>query len=186
MRNTRIFIGILLALAFCLVACGTNQPPNNTGGPSNTPNITPTGSTPSSTTNNSSSTPTPGQVTLRLDKSHYGTSETIKVTIFNGLSKTIYTTDHQTSCTMLQLQIQINGNWLPYGRCYSMRPTHIIPLAPNSQTLQLIAPSSNTPKPAASASWQAATYRVVLLYNMGPNEGSAQGAVAQSEPFSIG
>ena len=184
MRNIRM-IGFLSALAFCLIACGTNQSPNNTGGPSNTPNATPNGTTPSPTTNKPSGTPTPGQVTLTLDKSHYATNETIKVTILNGLSKTIYTTDHQTSCTMLQLQIQVNGNWLPYGRCYSMRPTRIVQLSPGSQTLQLLPPSSNTPKPAASVSWPAGTYRVVFVYNMGPNEGSVRGAVAQSEPFNI-
>lgn len=56
---------------------------------------------------------TAGQVTIATDHSAYGNSDSITVTIVNHGSTPIYAYDTKASCSVLSLEIQQGGQWLP-------------------------------------------------------------------------
>ena len=75
---------------------------NNDDGTTATPGGTPV-----------SSVPPTDAITLTTDHASYTTSSTIIVTLINGRSTSIFTFDHQTSCTILTLQRQTTTGWQP-------------------------------------------------------------------------
>jgi hypothetical protein len=96
-------------------------------------------------------------VALVLDKTSYPPGATVVVTIKNGLSSRIMVTDHHSSCTYVDLQQQVAGQWQLVGECKLMTPTRLVELAAGSVTPQSIV----IPIGAGSAG----TYRVALTYN---------------------
>lgn len=161
----------LFALAACRVpaqtAAGTTGTPTGTA----TAGATPTGGT-----------PTPGAVTLVLNKSSYASSQPIEVTIKNGLKTSIWATDHQTNCMLVQLQHQENGGWRAVGTCRLEIATHPIPLNPGSSTLQVLAPGTGL---NAVGPWPAGTYRVAFAYQVGNEEGVGHQQVVYSATFAV-
>jgi hypothetical protein len=165
-RAVVLVIGLMLPAL--LVACGvtetggtpavTNPSPGTTVVVNGTPGTVRI--VPSTTPSPSQSSVTPatsGKVTLVLDKTSYAPSSAAIVTIENGLGSKIVVTDHHTSCTYVQLQQQVAGQWQPVGQCKLMTPTRLVVLAAGSVTPQRIV----IPTGAAAAG----TYRVALTYN---------------------
>jgi hypothetical protein len=56
---------------------------------------------------------TTGPVTIATDHSAYANSDSIKVTIANHRSTPIYAYDTKASCSILSLEVQQGGQWLP-------------------------------------------------------------------------
>jgi hypothetical protein len=134
-------------------------------------------------TSGESGQPTPSQVTLTLDNSHYARGETISVTIHNGLSTTIWATDHQTSCTVVTAEHLQDGQWQPVGDCRLKTPTILMPLpAASTTTQQLVIPQSSS----SGSSWPNGTYRVTLGYTGGDEGSGAPGGIVHSPEFTIG
>ena len=111
----------------------------------------------------SHTTPTPprsngnsnGHVTVTVDASHYGATDTIGIAINNASGGDISTPDHQTNCKEVTLLRSVNGAWEPQRQCRLLSPTRLVTLAPGS-TPQPLAPGS-TP-------WPAGIYRVAFAY----------------------
>jgi hypothetical protein len=110
--------------------------------------------------------PTPGQVTVAVDKTHYAPTDTIMVMIFNGLAASVSTTDHQTNCTVVTLERVVNGAWQAEGACRLLTPTRVVQILPGTTTQQL-----------GSTRWPTGTYRVAFRYFMEPDEEPGQGAI---------
>jgi hypothetical protein len=123
----------------------------------------------------------PGRVTVTVDKTHYAPTDTITVTIFNGLAASVSTTDHQTNCTMVTLERSVNGAWQTIAPCRLMTPTRVVPIPPGATTQRL-----------GSTAWPVGTYRVVFHYSTEPDAAPTQGAtpgqggVVYSANFTIG
>ncbi len=166
--------GTVTALSLGLVGCSVGPQPN-AGGPGAASGATPR---PSAT---AQPTSRPGQVTVAVDKTHYAPTDTITVTILNGLATTISTTDHQTNCTVVTLERLVNGAWQPVGACRLMTPTRVVPISPGTTVQQL-----------GSTAWPAGTYRVAFRYftepDGEPGQGASpgQGGVVYSATFTIG
>lgn len=130
-----------------------------------------------------SGTVTPGQVTLTVDQAHYGPCDRIAVRIANGLSTPISAADHQTGCSLIALEREINGAWLRVPPCLLQTPTRLLSIPPEVVVLQQIPPGRDS---LHGAGWAAGTYRATFTYLLGPAATSTQGATVTSAPFTIG
>ncbi len=163
--------GALAAVYLGLVGCGLTSA--HSGGGSGASDDSPAGATPRST-------PSPGQVTVAVDKAQYAPSDTITVTITNGLAMTIATTDHQTNCTIVTLERLDNGQWRPEGMCRLMTPTRVVPISPGAAT-----------QPLSVTAWPRGTYRAVFRYftraddTLTPGTVPSEGAEVYSAAFAI-
>jgi len=170
----------LFALAACAPAAGAGSA-GSAGTPVNSPVISPTGTATVAPT--VGSTPTSGGVTLVLSKTSYGTNETIKVTIKNGLKAAIFTPDHRSDCLLVQLQLQNSGTWQTVAPCRLEIVTKIISLAAGSSTPQALAPAGTSQ--SAGSSWPAGTYRIAFGYGVGSEEALTRQTVAYSATFVV-
>ena len=167
--SSRTFLLVLIGVSAFLAGCGRPA-----GSPS--ADATPSG------TPGAGDQLVSGQVTLALDKQTYQPGDTIVVTINNGLSQTISTTDHQTNCTLVTAEYLAGSQWQAVGACRLMTPTRIVPLPANSSTVQqLVVPESSSD----GSSWPAGTYRVTLVYSGGDEGTAVPGGLVHSAEFTI-
>lgn len=181
-KQTGFFVLLGMAL-FALAAC--NVPAQTGAGTTGTAGSTPTGTAtaaPTAGTTPTGGNPTPGAVTLVLNKSSYGSSQPIEVTIKNGLKTMIWAANHQTDCTLVQLQYQENGEWRAVGTCRLEIATRLFSLNPGSSTLQVLAPGTGL---NATGPWPAGTYRVAFTYQVGSEEGAGHQQVVYSATFTV-
>lgn len=139
------------------------------------PNATATGATPTSTRPANTgvqpppSTPPPasGDVTLLLSKSSYTSSESIVVTIHNGLANNIMAVDHQSACTEVMLQMQTaNGSWQIQDVCHQGAVTRTMLLPAGMSLVQTLAPQAGTF--SRSTTWTKGQYRLVFTFSTAP------------------
>ena len=169
-------LGLLLLLALCaltlvLAACGVPANGIASGSPTATQGGTPV-----------SSVPPTSAVTLVNDRSSYTPSSAITVMLTNHRATSIFTFDHQTSCTILTLERQTTGGWETTGGCAMGRPTQRVEIKAGETVKILLAPDAGQ---IHAAPWPAGTYRVVLRYTLQTGD-TATGTTAASPTFSIG
>lgn len=153
-RHPWLLLASMIVIAAQLTACGQN---GSTGGGTNT---TPTNVPSPAATTTPLPTASGGPVTLRVGATSYHSGDTISVTLSNQSTQAIYFPDHLTNCTVILLQLQVNGSWQSVNACKLMTPTRLHKLeAGKSLTIDL------TPPPSL---WAVGLYRATLSY------GSAQ------------
>ena len=118
-----------------------------------------------------------------LNQTAFGPSDPIHVTIMNGLQTKIYTADHRSDCTLVQLERQSGDTWQAVAPCRLEIATRIVSLAAGSSTPQVLAPVGTSPSTAGS--WPAGTYRIAFGYGAGSQEALAQQTVAYSATFVV-
>lgn len=118
--------------------------------------------------------PTNG-VRVTLDKAGYSAGGTAVVTIANGLTATISTTDHKTNCSIVQLEQLVGGAWQAVAPCRSMMATRIVDLASGSTTTQQIGIPQGQP----------GTYRVSFVYSIGGGDAAGQSTTIYSSTFTV-
>jgi hypothetical protein len=101
-------------------------------------------------------TPAPGEITITVE--HYAPTATITTSIHNGSPAPIYVANHQTSCTIVSLQMVENSGWTTIGACRLMTVTGIIKIAAGATTTVQM---TSTP-------WPAGTYRAKLSFGTSP------------------
>lgn len=135
-----------------------------------------------------SDTPSPeaaaGGVKIILAKERFGLQESIVATIQNGLSTSIWTTDHHSDCGLLTLEYFRGGAWGEVSRCSQPRPVKVIEIAPGADTPESIGYSQNMDMGIGRT---AGTYRLCLSYAPNQNQANASGAATvYSDSFTIG
>lgn len=128
----------------------------------------------------SSTGPTQG-VVVEVGAPTYMTTDTIAVTVRNQLGASIIATDHQTSCTIVQLQMQVNGAWQNEGGCALGIATRQVTLAAGSNTPVSLSPGAGQMK---ANPWPAGSYRVAFTYRASATATASD--TAYSAPFTIG
>ena len=108
-----------------------------------------------------SSVPPTDAVTLSADHTAYTPSSTINVTLINHRSTSIFTFDHQTSCTILTLQRQTTNGWVATGGCALGRMTQRVEIKAGATMQIALAPGAGQ---IHATPWPAGTYRVILNY----------------------
>jgi hypothetical protein len=134
------FVGTLVFL----VGCSLSQTPGNTP---------------------DSGAVTSGHVTVTASKAQYGPTETVSVTIANGLSSGILAADHQSDCTVLLIEYLTGQTWQAQNLCRLKSPTRLISFGAGTATSQLLHPPSG---PNASG-WSVGTYRIAFTYRQSPS-----------------
>ena len=124
--------------------------------------------------------PTQG-VVVEVGASSFATTDTIAVTVRNDLGASIIATDHQTSCTIVQLQMQVNGAWQNQGGCALGIATRQVPLAAGSSTAVNVSPSAGQ---ISAKPWPAGSYRVAFTYRASANASASD--TVYSAPFTVG
>jgi hypothetical protein len=117
-------------------------------------------------------------VIVTTDRAVYTPSETVVVTIANHLTTTVLAADHQTSCSIVSLELLLGQTWQRQNPCLLMSPTRLIEIHPGDASVLRMPP----PMQAGSAAWPSGTYRVVFAYQMSPT-GSA--TVLPPVPFTV-
>src|SRR5581483_9734207 len=193
-RNSIFLVfACIFVSAFLVIGCGASQPTSSGNANHGTATTEPSNSVSSTSTSTAASTPTPaatsastavatptskpvptgvqttpstGAVRLLLNKSSYAPYETITVTIQNGFATPITTTDHQSGCTMVLLQMQdAKGSWQMQGLCREGIATRMVTLAAGSSTVQSLSPQSGTF--ARGSTWARGQYRFVFTFSKG-------------------
>jgi hypothetical protein len=167
-----VTLAALLGVSALAAGCGSIS---QAGPAAQGKDSTPQASSTVSQTATASGQLTGGQVTLTLDKQRYGARDTVVVTIANGLSRTIWAADHQTSCTVLVAEHAQAGAWVPVGNCRLMTPTRLTPL-----------PAGNTTMHLDTSAWPAGNYRITLNYNAGDEGVGGPGGTVHSAEFTVG
>jgi hypothetical protein len=134
--------------------------------------------------------PAPGTVTLVLSKASYASGDTIEVTIHNGPKTGIVAYDHQSDCTLVQLERLNSGTWQAERLCRFLTPTRIVPLAPGSDTLQVLAPDMSWGDVCSggiclTSPWPAGIYRIAFGYQAGSDVRSGHQELVYSAPFAV-
>jgi hypothetical protein len=138
--------GMLLSLLLALWGCGSNE----IGGGSD------------------QGTSTSGPVSISTDHATYAPGDTIAVSITNHLQTSIYAFDTRASCTILDLQVQVNGAWqnTQVARCALGRMALLVEIPAGKAYNTTI--HAGTPG-VSSAGFPAGMYRLVLKYSMSPS-----------------
>ena len=132
--------GLLMVLLFTLPACSSTSNSGDDG------------------------TSTSGPVSIRTDHSTYMPTDSIHVSVINNLQTSIFAYDTRASCTILDLQIQVNGVWQAtnIARCSLVRPAMRVEIsAGNSYSATIQAGSQGI----SQASFPVGSYRLVLSYS---------------------
>lgn len=178
------FLALMTIALFGLSACapGGAATTGSSGTPVNSPIGTATGTPPVGATPTAGA-PTSGPVTLVLNQSSYGQGDTIKVTIKNEMQSQIFSADHHSDCTLVDLQIQSGGTWKTVAPCRLEILTKIVPLAAGSSTPQMLAPAVTSQ--SANNSWPAGTYHIAFSYGLSSAEALTTQTLVYSATFAI-
>lgn len=130
-----------------------------------------------------STLPTPVSRTIAIgtDRSRYGPSEVIGVTVQNVTNTPFYSSEQYSSCTMLQLQMRVKGVWQMVQPCVGGPPPQVRLLAPKVAFPLSFGPGNAPGNPNV---WQVGAYRFVLAYGTN-SDGSNATALSYSAGFEV-
>ena len=158
----RCFLPVGIIIVFLLAGCGHNAGSGGSGGSGNTPS--PTGMPPTQ------------PVTLHPGATSYTPGSSISVTIKNESGQAIYFADHRTNCTVLLVERQVSGAWVPVAPCKLMIMTRILSLSAGAvSNITLITTNQ----------WPTGNYHVRLDYSFKQNIGNGGPTPVYSNMFHL-
>lgn len=122
-----------------------------------------------------------GGVTLAAAQATYAPDAAIEVVLVNGLAVSLYTTDHQTSCTIISLRRQTPDGWESVGECRMMRASRLIEVAAGATVRVALAPGAGMLR---ATPWPPGTYRAALRYTLTP-QGAGDALTLESVAFVV-
>lgn len=131
---------IFTLLLFILTGCGSTSNSGNNG------------------------TSTSGPVSIRTDRSRYTPTGSIQVSVINSLPSSIFAYDTHASCSILDLQMQVNATWQAtnVARCSLGRPAMPVEI-PAGKTYSITVQAGS---PGISqANFPVGNYRLILSYS---------------------
>lgn len=152
-----VFMSLLISALVLLAGCGVTSTPH--GG----------------TDDAALPTATSGAVILATSSRLYAAHDTVSVTITNNGNQPIFAADHQTNCTVIQLQRLTNSTWSDVHKCSVLTATVVHQFdAHRSSTIQLVGSPQN---------WPAGTFRAV--FHFGDSQVTSATQVAYSAAFQV-
>lgn len=91
---------------------------------------------------------------------HYGVHDALDIDVNNRLPGDIQVADHQTDCSIVQLERQDGQTWTLVNPCQLKSPTRLITLATQSTSRHTVHAPSTT-------GWSSGTYRATITYTSG-------------------
>ena len=128
------------------------------------------------------STATDGPIRVSVDRSAYGVSDPVGVTVSNTSKTVYYSLDGKSACTILQLQKYDSSKnvWATTYAC-----TVALPIQALQVPAGIAEPFSLTPSsPSDENTWQKGTYRIAVVYSDNA-DGKTGAQTAYSVAFDI-
>jgi hypothetical protein len=97
-------------------------------------------------------------VTLKTDRDTYAEGEITAVKITNDSNQPVVTMDHNSYCSVLNVQKQQASQWVNVAPCLLMTPTHLVKLSPHEDL------SVKLPTPEMAVKLDPGTYQLELMY----------------------
>jgi hypothetical protein len=141
-----------------------------------------TGSATRSGTPAAQPTPPPKIIVITTDRQQYTQSQVIAVTVQNVTNTAYYATEEYSACTMLVLQLRVNGAWQEVQPCLGGPEPQVRQLAPKVAFPLSFGPGNTPNNPNL---WQPGTYRFALAYGT-KSDGSGAQSFSYSASFAIG
>jgi hypothetical protein len=134
-----------------------------------------TSQTPGGDTSSALPTATAGSVTIATNAHQYTAGATLTVTINNNGNQSIYAADHQSNCTVVQIQRMTGSTWSEVHKCAVLTATVMHEFgAHQSATVRLV---------GSPEAWPKGTYRAVFSH--GATRDSAPAETAYSAAFQV-
>ncbi len=161
MSKTSLVCGMIcgnLALVMLLAACGTESTSN-----------------PGTRTN--------GPVSITTNHARYTKTEPIQIGVTNHQQTAIYAFDTRAGCTILDLEVSVNGQWEPSyaARCALGRRAMMVKIAPGQTYTATINPGASNIR---GEGLPQGTYRLVLSYSASASV-APPWTKAYSAPFGV-
>jgi hypothetical protein len=173
MRRYNMYI--LLSLVGCMiVGCGTVLSSSTSSG-TTAPSASPTSAT-------------AAPITITTDRTTYAPTDAIRVMVSNHGDATIYASAGHASCTILTLEVMLNGRWQPSNAaaCPSQPAVALVQIAPGATYNRVIRAFQ---LPAQPGTFAAGEYRLSLIF-WNTIQGSVpsinSGTAITSSPFTVG
>jgi hypothetical protein len=186
--SLRPIMAAFIAGIFLLSACGPTQDQTQPGQVPAEPPGTPATAGPTPTPDLGAPVKTEaGKVTLTLDAKAYPMGQKIRVTVANGLDRTIYSDDMKTSCTILIVEQESAGKWSPVPGCPMERMPFSVAIGPGMGRTIEIDPGASLfdgVQPGQSG-LPAGNYRIRFTFRFAPEEGAAETESSLSDTFSV-
>jgi hypothetical protein len=112
-------------------------------------------------------------------------TDMVSVTVVNGLQTAILVEDHQSECSLVTLERQVDSGWLVVAPCQLETPTLLQSIHSGAMETLTLRPAGG-PQPRV---WQAGTYQFALSYSAseeGMGTALSPAAVVRSQTFTIG
>ena len=154
--SQQCLLSVGIVLVFLLAGCGYNQN--------------------SKALSSSTGVPVTSSVTLQVGATSYGSGSTISVTIKSQSQQTISFVDHQTNCTVIQLERRGANSWEPVAPCMLKIMTRIHKLNVG-ESLEV--------KLAAPGQWPTGLYRARLDYGVRSETGGDMSTAVYSSEFHV-
>lgn len=181
-----VLVGLSLMTAACAPKSGGASAETTTSSIGQSTQATATIHTPTATPKPSSAT---GQIRLIPGAARYSASDVITVTIHNGTSRTAYAMAHFTDCSIILVQRNVEGSWVPLNQCADGNPHPFVSqIGPGTETaVQLTSSSASSDAQASATSgWPAGIYRAELTYTSSQSAAFSGGATIYSTIFVVG
>ncbi|HEX9037001.1 MAG TPA: hypothetical protein VF808_08435 [Ktedonobacterales bacterium] len=123
----------------------------------------------------------PVALSLTTDRARYAPTEPVEVTLVNGSTASLYTSDHQTCCSIISLRLWTGNVWTPVGNCMMMTASRIIEIAPGATMRVTLTPGAGMLR---ALPWPAGTYRAILRYTLAPG-GPGDALTLESAEFVV-
>jgi hypothetical protein len=137
----------------------------------------------------SSGSPVPvtaGKVEVRLGKASYRVSETLRVTVANGLGTSIYTEDFKTVCSIVMLQRAESSGWRDIDGCQLGRPTVTVMIGAGlGQTVEIDPNSTHLQDGGTRIGFGAGVYRIKFGYRLDRGRMGEEPLVVYSPEFAV-
>lgn len=127
-----------------------------------------------------SATPAPA-ITLTTDRASYAPSDPITVTLVNGHTASVFTTDHQTGCSIITLRRQVGATWQITGGCMMGRATRIIEIPAGETVVVTLHPGAGLLRPTP---WPTGTYHALVRYALA-RDAMSDGISVESAEFLV-
>jgi hypothetical protein len=128
-----------------------------------------------------------GKVTVAIRAETYRRGAPITVIVTNGLSRTIFTDDSKTDCSIVILQRQDRSPWSDIPGCAQRRPPATVATGPAHLRTLTVHPASSNLRitPDAEPALPAGTYRAKYTYRYTAAPDNGDPYVSFSRPFTI-
>jgi hypothetical protein len=121
------------------------------------------------------------EILVTAERTAYTPTDSIIISVVNNHGASVFTTDHQTCCTIIGLRLQTADGWIPVGNCMMMIASRIVEIHAGATMRVTLAPGAGMLR---AKPWPPGTYRAALRYTLSPH-GAEESRTLESAEFVV-